>query len=216
VEWEHVAKDIEDHLFPRLHLTIRQRALYYHLLRHTRLVGAESAVFALLPLANALDIADSTAREDLRDLHTKGCIRIEERSRVGHHVRVLLPHEIDGILVESGPAETVDIEMLDFFTDRRFLEALLVRENGRCFYCLRSLRKETCQLDHVTPQVAARDNSYRNIVVACHECNTQKQGLEGSDFARALYRKGIVSQVELEDRLAAIEKLKAGQLVPMV
>ena len=216
MDWEHVAKEIEDHLFPRLHLTIRQRALYYHLLRHTRLLGAESAAFALLPLATALNIAESTAREDLRDLHAKGCIRIEERSRVGHLVRVMLPRELDGVVVEAEPTQTVDIETLDFFTDRRFLEALLVRENGRCFYCLRSLRKETCQLDHVTPQVAARDNSYRNIVAACHECNTQKQGLEGADFVRTLYRRGVVSQPELGDRLEAIEKLRSGHLVPVV
>ena len=216
MEWERVAKEIEDHLFPRLHLTTRQRALYYHLLRHTRLLGAESAVFALSPLATALDIAESTAREDLRDLHAKGCIRIEERSRVGHFVRVMLPRELDGVVAEAEPKQMVDVETLDFFTDRRFLEALLVRERGRCFYCLRSLRNETCQLDHVTPQVTARDHSYRNIVAACHECNTQKQGLDGADFVRALYRKGVVSQAELGDRLEAIEKLKSGQLVPVV
>ena len=216
MEWERVAKDIEDHLFPRLHLTIRQRALYYHLLRHTRLLGAESAVFALSPLATALDIAESTAREDLRDLHAKGCIRIEERSRVGHLVRVMLPRELDGVVAEAEVKQLMDVETLDFFTDRRFLEAILVRERGRCFYCLRSLRNETCQLDHVTPQVAGRNHSYRNIVAACHECNTSKQGLEGADFVRALYRKGVVSQAELGDRLEAIEKLKSGQLVPVV
>lgn len=216
MDWERVLKEVEDHLFPRLHLTIRERSLYYHLLRHTRLIGTETAVFALQPLATALDIAESTTREDLRDLHTKGCIRIEERSRVGHLVRVLLPQEMDGIVTDAGPTETVDIESVDFFTDRRFVDTLLVRENGRCFYCLRSVRKETCQLDHVIPQVEARDNSYRNIVVACHECNTQKQGLAGVDFVRGLYRRGILSQAELQERLGAIEELKAGHLVPMV
>ncbi len=216
VQWERVLKEIEDHLLPRLHLTIRQRALYYHLLRHTRLVGSESAIFALLPLANILNISESTVREDLRNLHSKGCIRIEERSRVGHLVRVVLPEEIDGIVVEAGPAETVDVESLDFFTDRRFVDVLLVRESGRCFYCLRGVRKETCQLDHVTPQVDAGGNSYRNVVVACHECNTQKQGIDAADFLRTLYRRGVVSQVELESRLGAIEKLKTGSLIPVV
>lgn len=216
MEWERAAKEIEDHLFPRLGLTIRQRALYYHLVRHTRVVGADSAVFALVPLATALDISESTVRDDLRDLHAKGCIRIEERSRVGHLVRVMLPSEIDGVVVGAEPPPTVDREAIDFFTDRRFLDALLTRERGRCFYCLRKIRNESCQLDHVTPQVAGRDNSYRNIVAACHECNTQKQGSEGADFVRALYRKGVVSQAELGDRLEAIDKLKSGQLVPVV
>lgn len=216
MDWERAAKEIEDHLFPRLHLSIRQRALYYHLLRHTRLLGAETAVFALVPLATALDIAESTVRDDLRDLHTKGCVLIEERSRVGHLVRVLLPSEIEGVVAGPEPLPTVDVETLDFFTDRRFLDALLARENGRCFYCLRSLRSESCQLDHVTPQVVGLDNSYRNIVAACHDCNTQKQGAEGADFLRALYRRGVVSQADLGDRLDAIERLRSGHLVPVV
>ena len=216
MEWERIAAEVEDHLFPRLQMSIRQRALYYHLLRHTRVVGAESAVFALLPLARALLISESTVREDLRDLHAKGCIQIEERSRIGHLVRVKLPREVDGVVVEAEPAHAMDITTLDFFADRRFVEALFVRENGRCFYCHRTLRKETCQLDHVTPQVAAGDNSYRNIVATCHECNSLKQGQDGVDFVRALYRNGIVSQAELAERLEAIGKLRSGQLVPVI
>ncbi len=216
MDWERAAKEIEDHLFRRLDLSIRQRARYYHLLRHTRLAGAETAVFALGPLATALKISDSTVRDDLRDLHTKGCIRIEERSRVGHLVRVLLPSEIEGVVTEAESAPAVDVETIDFFTDRRYLDALVARERGRCFYCLRTLRNESCQLDHVTPQVVELNNSYRNIVAACHDCNTQKQGADGADFLRALYRRGVVSQAELGDRLDAIERLRSGHLVPVV
>lgn len=214
--WERVLKEVEDYLFPRMHLSIRQRALYYHLLRHTRLVDAESSAFALGPLARALDISESTAREDLRSLNTTGCIRIEERSRTGHLVRVLLPHEIEGVIVPDEPTDTVDVESLDFFTDRRFLDALLVRENGCCFYCLRTVGKNTCQLDHVTPQVAGENHSYRNVVVSCHECNTQKQDRTGDDFLRTLYRRGVLSQSELEERLASIEQLRAGKLIPIL
>ena len=216
MEWESTLREIEDYLFPRLQLTIRQRALYYHLLRHTRVIDSENKMFAIAPLARALDIGDSTVREDLRDLHKKGCIKIEDRTRTGHLVRVLLPTEIDGVLPDIVPANTIDIESLDFFSNRQFVEALLLREQGRCFYCLRSLRKETCELDHVTPQVAEGGNSYRNIVAACHECNSHKQGADGADFIRALYRRGVLSQAELEVRLGAIEELKAGHLIPPI
>jgi hypothetical protein len=214
MEWERVVKQMEDNLFPRLHLTIRQRALYHYLVRHTRLVGADSRVFPLGSVARALAISDSTAREDLRDLQKKGCIQIEERSRTGHLIRVLLPGEIEGIVVEATPPEILDVESLDFYTDRRFVDALLARENGQCFYCFHTLKKETCHLDHVTPQLAAGSNSYKNIVAACPECNSNKQGVEGPDFVRALYRRGDLSHTELENRLGAIEELRAGHLIP--
>ena len=63
-------------------------------------------------------------------------------------------------------------------------------------------------------QANGRDNSYRNIVCACHECNTTKQAQQAADFVRGLYRKGVLSQTELENRLAALEQLQAGKLVP--
>ena len=106
----------------------------------------------------------------------------------------------------------IDIDATDFFTGRKFLDALLAREGGRCFYCLRAVRRETRELDHVTPRVDGSDNSYRNIVVSCHDCNSQKQGSQGDEFLRGLYRRGVLSQRKLEERLATLESLKAGQL----
>ncbi len=41
------------------------------------------------------------------------------------------------------------------------------------------------------------NQSYRNIVVSCHQCNTTKQAREAVDFIRYLYRCGFLSQVEL-------------------
>jgi HNH endonuclease len=70
----------------------------------------------------------------------------------------------------------------DFFADRLYLAALLARENGACFYCLRQVRADNCQLDHVVAQAGGMNNSYRNIVVACHECNTTKQAAAAADF----------------------------------
>lgn len=206
--------DIEDHLVPRLKLDVWQRALYYHILRHTRAGGKESEVFAIDPLAQAAGLSTDKTRRSLRELHEKGCIPIDDRSRSGHVVSVLLPSEFPGILPEEEQTKTIDIERVDFFNDRRHLPAILERENGRCFYCLRQIQADKCELDHVVPQVNGIDNSYRNIVATCHECNTTKQGRCGEDFVRAIYRAGLLSQTESQERLTSLESLRSGRLVP--
>ncbi len=71
-------------------------------------------------------------------------------------------------------------------------------------------------LDHVAPQVAKGSSSYRNVVAACHFCNSSKGDVSGADRVRALYRNGILSPEDLEDRLAQIEKLANGQLRPII
>jgi 5-methylcytosine-specific restriction endonuclease McrA len=217
VDIKTVIEQCEDNLFQRLQVSVRERSLYYHLLRHTRLVGREQHVFALVPLARALRVSETTVREDIRQLHRRGCIQIEERSKTGHLVRVLVPVEIPGGLpLAEEPPTPVDIESLDFYTDRRFVRALIERESSSCFYCLRDIRADTSALDHVVPQVTQPNNSYRNVVIACHDCNSNKQERDGRDFLRLLYRTGVLSQQELTQRLYAVEQLEIGALVPDV
>jgi len=204
----------EDHLFPRLKFSVRERSLYYHLLRHTRVIDREQHVFALLPLARALGVSEWSVRADIRKLHSRHCVHIEERSQAGHLVRVFLPSEIDGAIPLSSVPMPVDIESLDFFSDRRFVPSLMEREGNSCFYCMRPVRPDLYALDHVVPQVSRLDHSYRNVVVACHDCNSRKGGSDGRDFLRSLYRSGVLSQSDLTRRLHAVDQLEAGALVP--
>ena len=127
---------------------------------------------------------------------------------------MLLPSEIDGVIPLHQPAEALNIETIDFFTGRHYLDALLTRENGACFYCLREVQRDNCELDHVVSRVAGTDNSYRNIVVACHGCNTTKQSRDAADFIRSLYRRGVLSQTDIEQRLSGLDNLQAGRLLP--
>jgi HNH endonuclease len=213
-DWSATYADIEDVLVPGLGLNTYDRSLYYHLLRHTRLKGKDSAMFAIGPLSKATAISDIKVREVIRDLHHKGCLRIEERTRLGHLIFVLLPSEIPGLARPSIPESALDPLTIDFFANRQYLGALLARENGACFYCLKKLSKEQCELDHVSPQKDAVDNSYKNIVVACHGCNKAKDDRPAEDFVRSLYRSGALNETELHLRLSAIESLRAGQLIP--
>ena len=209
-----VLRDIEDHLMPRLKLDPIERILYYHLFRRTHLNCTDSGQFALLQLGKALGISETAVRERIRTLHEKGCLRIEERSKNGHLVKLLLPDEIPGLIPAVVEATPIDIGTVDFFTGRKHAAALVARENGRCFYCLRSINRDACVLDHVIPRLAATDNSFRNVVAACYECNALKQGEEAPEFLRSRYRSGVLSQVELQERLAMLERLQLGQLVP--
>ena len=211
-----VLAEIEDYLIPRKTLSVWERSLYYHLLRHTRFHGDETKVFAIKPLGQALGMSESSVRQAIRSLHDKDCVRIEERSRRGHLLRVFLPSEITGV-VPPAPTETpLDIEAVDFFTNRRLIQPLIDREGGRCFYCLRSVNLESCVLDHVVPEAKVRDNSYRNIVVSCHPCNAVKQEQSADDFIRSLYRQGILSKGDLSERLAALSSLQSGHLLPKI
>jgi 5-methylcytosine-specific restriction endonuclease McrA len=208
-------KSIEDHLFTSLKMTIRERSLYYHFLRHTRLIGRESSLFAIYPLAEQLGLSHSSVRESIREMDQKGCIKID-RTRQGHFIRVLLPDEIEGVLPTETAQEEVDIESLDFFQERRYVNQLIARENGACFYCLRKIRPDNCELDHVIPMSLKGDNSYRNIVASCHQCNTSKQGRTGEDFLRLLYRDEVLSQDDLKVRLHDLEELRAGKRIPQL
>jgi len=208
-------KSIEDHLFPRFKMTIRERSLYYHFLRHTRLIGRESSLFAIDPLAKQLGLSHSSVRESIREMDQKGCIKIE-RTRQGHHIRVMLPDEIEGILPTDTAKEQVEIESLYFFSQRRYVNQLIARENGACFYCPRKIRPDNCELDHVIPTSLKGDNSSRNIVASCHQCNTSKQGRTGEEFLRLLYRDEALSQDDLRVRLHELEELHAGKRIPQL
>jgi hypothetical protein len=46
--------DIEDHLVPRLHLDVGEARLYYHLLRHSRLIDKHEVVVSVASLCQAM------------------------------------------------------------------------------------------------------------------------------------------------------------------
>jgi 5-methylcytosine-specific restriction endonuclease McrA len=129
---------------------------------------------------------------------------------------IYLPDQIDGALPSNSPQKQIDIESVDFFHNREHLSALLDREQNRCFYTLRQVTRENAVLDHVIPQVNGGGNSYRNVVIACHDVNALKQGEGAEDFIRKLYRIGVLNLAEMEDRLRAVDALKAGKLVPQL
>lgn len=213
-DWTHVFADIEDRLFPQLRLGVWEKVLYYHLLRHTRIADTPRTTVSIASLATLTSMSESTVRDTLRSLDQKGCIVIHERSGKGHSVEVRVPSEIAGIVSPPPEEEVPDMDSIDFYSDRTYLGALLEREGYRCFYSLREVTKDSCVLDHVIPLVNRGDNSYRNVVVASHDVNALKQGQDAEEFLRSLFRKGMLSPSELEERMDALRLLRDGKLVP--
>jgi hypothetical protein len=225
---EQVWKQFEDIVVPRLRLNIVDRAVYSHLLRHSRLEGKVQLQFSILGLARHIGLSGGPTREAVRRLVGHGGLRLVERSKAGHTVEVRLPEEIRALRpyrIESlkaakgkgtdGGAE-VGIEEADFLQTRTLRKAIHAREGGRCFYCLRRITPTVECLDHVVPRALSGRNSYRNLVSSCMECNSHKGERSARDFLRWLYRDGRLTADELRSQLRALDDLASGKLRPLL
>ncbi len=217
----------EDFLLSRLRLSITDRAVYAHLVRHSRLEGQLQLRFSMPWLARGIGISTGPVRESVRRLVVLGALRLIRRSKAGHVIRVLLPDEIRGlrpglpavagaIPVRASSPQSPNLEELDFLKTRALRQSIHLRERGHCFYCLRRTDARVQCLDHVVPRARAGRNSYRNLVSSCLECNSLKGERPAADFLRWLYRQRRLTSAELNDRLCALDALASGKLAPPV
>ena len=216
-----VWKQFEDVLAPRLGLSTADRAVYCFLLRHSRLEGKFRFRFSMDWMASSMGFCRETGRDAVRRLSNLGVLRLVDRSKLGHTVEVRLPDEIRAIRPSlrkshnpaSWPA-AVNLEKLDFFKNPRLRPAIRARERDVCFYCLRRTSARKQCLDHVVPRAKNGRNSYRNLVLACMECNTLKGERSAADHLSQLYREGRLTDAQLTSRFRALDDLAAGKLRP--
>jgi 5-methylcytosine-specific restriction endonuclease McrA/predicted DNA-binding transcriptional regulator len=216
-------KQLEEDLVPRLGLNLPERVVYAYLLRHSRLEGKRQLRFSILWLARSVHLSEATTRHAVRSLAAKGALRLVDRNQAGHLAEVFLPDEIraapqDGTVpscLARRPGRT-DLEELDFLQVSSRREAIHARERGLCFYCLRRFVARGRCLDHVVPQARGGNNSYRNLVSCCVECNSQKGETAADDFLLSLYRLRRLTSAELAARLRTLEALAAGKLRPIL
>ena len=220
---ELVCKQFEDNLAPRLRLLTTDRAVYYHLLRHSRLEGKSRLHFSIIWLARNLGLTEETVRAALRRLVQHRALRLIERSKAGHVIDLRLPEEVPGarrsrvqtpVAVPSPPCG--NLEELDFMRTPALRQAIHAREGGVCFYCLRRIGPEMQCLDHVVPRAQLGPNGYRNLVSCCRECNSRKGERPAGDFLRLLYREGRLTGAELIRGLQSLQDLAAGNLRPVL
>ncbi len=216
-----VCKELEDVLAPRLKLSVLDRAVYLHLLRHSRFEGKPRLRFTIVWLANNMGLTSRRVRQAVRRLVDKGVLRLIERSNIGHLVAVRLPCEVrtpranhTGAGSRSRAPAGPTLDEMDFWRTRPLRLAIHAREAGVCFYCLRRTPSRAHCLDHVVPVAKSGGNSYRNLVSCCLDCNSRKKDLPAEDFLRRLFREGRLSAKDLSARLLAVQALAAGKLRP--
>lgn len=213
---------IQDYLMPTL--DSYEQMLYHYFLRQTHLVGKRDVTIGTRSLQSRIGLgigksgsppSQRIVSEKLRSLERKGCVRIHDRSPQGTRVEVYLPQEIPGMVPDAPESNEIDLESLNFFDDTSLRPLILERENRSCFYCLRKIQETQFTIDHVEPRCGGdENNSYRNVVACCFQCNSRKQGREATDFLRQLYREGLITADEHTGRLSALDLLREGKLRP--
>ena len=203
---------IEDELVPTAGLDVFERSLYYHLLRRSRLEGQRELLVGMGGLARQARMSGPTVRDRLHRLEEKGLLKFLRQDYAGTRIEVLLPAEVLPGVFERAGRGALDAETLDFFRDPAGRMAIVRREGGRCFYCGRATTAETVTLDHAIPRRSGGNNTYRNIVACCFDCNSRKTGKMPADYLRWLCRRGRMSEEELGDRLKALEALGRGEM----
>ena len=226
---EHIWKQFEDLLVPRLRLSITDRAVYSNLVRHSRLEGKPRLRFSIPWLSRGIRLCGNSTRWAVRRLISRGLLRLVQCSKAGHVVEVLLPEEI--LAADTGRSDRSDrtggpispaflpaiySEGEDFLKTAALRRSIHAREHGRCFYCLRQLTPQARCLDHVVPLSQFGGNSSRNLVSCCLKCNSQKGERSALDFLRRLYRERRLSDSELAGRLRALDALASGKLRPAI
>jgi 5-methylcytosine-specific restriction endonuclease McrA len=118
-----------------------------------------------------------------------------------------------GVLPLPVDATASSLEEIDFFEVGENRSRIFQREGERCFYCLRRITSENFVIEHVASRPIG-DNSYRNVVAACLQCNNRKGRSGAEDFLRTLYREALLSADDFEDRICHLESLRKGELKP--
>ena len=162
---------IEDRLVHCLPLSLLERAVYYHLLRHSHIESRRRILISMARLGRTAGVSTSAARFAVHCLAQKSALRIVAIRKIGHTLELHLPQQIlnaGGAPVPAAP----DIEAMNFYKDRALRLAIHRREGGHCFYCRRKMDSRYRMLDHVEPQSVLRRqrggtlrmHSYRNLV----------------------------------------------------
>ena len=205
--------EMEHELFPALSFDPLERAVYYFLFARTHLSGQRFVRISHRHIGRAMRVGTNTTKARLRNLVAKGCLRASKHTNRGTAWRVVLPRQILGPLRQRKPLlRRIDTSALNCFIDPRARNAILRREGGYCFYCLRRITRKSAVLDHVVPRARGGGSSYRNLVASCRQCNSEKRTASAHKFVRSLYRSGSLSYTELTQRLKALTRLTRGQL----
>lgn len=91
---------------------------------------------------------------------------------------------------------------------RRVMARLLKEQDGKCFYCSRTIQKNqpndsetkenTATFDHLVPRCAGGKSTQDNLVAACFDCNNAK----GARMPQHMIHPSIFQLVEAMESAA--------------
>ncbi len=203
-------------------MDVYEQTIYLYLIRHSRLIGKEEVVVGFKSARKQLGFgtgihgippSEGVCYKKVRSLEEKGYIGVLGTEHTGTRIHPYLPHEIDGLIKEAEKQTVQTLEEMDFFDVLENKPLILAREKYLCFYCRTKLTKNNYVIEHVISRPTG-DNSYRNVVAACSQCNNRKGSSDVRKYLRTLYREGFLSSNEFEDRLSHLELLGNGELKP--
>jgi len=212
----------QDYVAPRL--DTYEQAVYLYIFRHSRLIGLDEVTLGFQSArykiasgtgAKGHAISQKSIYSRLDSLVKKGLLERIATLHSGTRVRLRLPSEVAGVVPASPSEAAISLEQMDFFSVPENRSLIVAREQSKCFYCLRTLKPESCVIEHVNSRPEG-GNSYRNVVAACRQCNNRKGPGAAEDLLRTLYRDGFLADSEFEGRLSHLQQLAAGLLRPAV
>lgn len=198
-------KHFQDYLAPMLRLKPGERAVYLHLLRHTRMEGQRKGLFTAQELADGAGLTRVTARAYLLSLSRKGCVR-RRRSQRKQEIEVLLPEEA---VKRLGLKDFKDAWQTPCRGQNKvWYERIVKREVGRCFYCRRKLQAGDLEFDHIVPLSRGGWPSEDNVVVCCLRCNGWKGVGTAEHLLNLLQRQGILTGPQVRARKRRLKQLR--------
>jgi len=212
----------QDHLAPKM--DVYEQAIYLYLIRHSRLIGKEEVVVGFKSARKQLAFGVGKARilpsericyYKVRFLKSKSSIKALGTEHTGTRIHPYLPHEISDLIESAEELAVQSLGEMDFFDVPENRELVLLREKHQCFYCRAKLTKNTYVIEHVISRPVG-DNSNRNVVAACRQCNNRKGSSDVKEYLRTLYRDGFLAPDEFEARLSHLELLSNGEHKPEI
>lgn len=219
-EFRKFVADYQDYGAPLL--DVYEQAIYIYIVRHTFLNDVEEAVIGFKSARKKMAFgtgkagtppSETIVYEKLRGLERKGFVTIVASERTGTRIRLMSPFLNEGLRPKRHSSPYIEIENADFFENPSNRKLILKRECHRCFYCSAALDENNYVIEHVISRPLG-DNSFKNLVASCRQCNNRKDSSSAADFLRRIYRDGLLSQSELGERLSRLEQLQLGNLRP--
>src|SRR6267154_1499682 len=119
----------EDVLAPRLGLTVKERAVYSYLLRHSLVVGKIRLRFAVIGVARALGLSNGAAREAVRRLDELGASQGHSRARTRSLFLLPSAHAVERAV--PGPCGAARAFWAQFVSQPGFLLSRMQLAQGR-------------------------------------------------------------------------------------